>query len=818
MEAERWRQISELAALAAEMAAGEREALLAGHPELRNEVESLLRYGDESTGPLDRGSARQPAAPLAGQTLGAYRLIREIGHGGMGVVYLAERTDPQLKQTVAIKLARTAFQSDFFVRRFVEERQILARLEHPRIARLLDGGLSADGSPYLVMPYVEGKPLDVWCRERQPDLAARLELFLKICSAVKYAHENLVVHRDLKPANILVSAEGEPTLLDFGTARLLEAAAGSGQTRTALPMVTVRYASPEQIGGLAGSTRSDVYSLGVILYELLTGQWPYEEHTGAATQQMLAIVGADPIPPSRRGAGQGRELAGDVDAIALKSLEKAPERRYGSVGEFSDDLQRYLNGEPVQARTPSAAYRAGKFLRRHRWAASAVAVVGLSLAAATVVSVRQARIADRERVKAEETAKFLERLLGASRSGNVTPLASKGKDVKVVEVIDDASATVGKEFENTPEVEAGLRSTIASTYMALGEYDKAKPHVERAVTLTERLYGEKHAATARALTARGRLRMAAGEFAGARVDFQRSLVTMESQKSPDLPFHHSLLGEAAYRLADLQAARRHMEDSLAGMRKLFGTNHLATATLINNLAVITDEGGDAPAAFARYGEAASILRALPGPPPNLVHPLIGLQRGHLYRGEYAKAKAVCEEAYRVSAAQGGERNRNAATALIMLSLVKAHLGEIDAGAVAGRAAGIHREIYPKWHPEIARALTLQGRVLLLSGKTGDAESVLREAQESIRKVYPKANWRPAEAQLFWGFALAAGGRREEARAALDAALREFQAQLPVSHPRVEEAKRVRGCALDSNKPGRACLAGIHSPPLISPID
>ncbi|MBK7929445.1 MAG: serine/threonine protein kinase [Bryobacterales bacterium] len=817
MEAERWRQISELAAQAAEMAAGEREALLAGHPEARDEVESLLRYGDERTGPLDRGRTGGPAAPLAGQTLGAYRLIREIGHGGMGVVYLAERTDPQLKQTVAIKLARAAFRSDFFVQRFVEERQILARLEHPRIARLLDGGLTADGSPFLVMQYVEGQPLDVWCRERQPDLAARIELFLKICSAVKYAHENLVVHRDLKPANILVSAEGEPTLLDFGTARLLEAA-GSGQTRTALPMVTVRYASPEQIGGLAGTTRSDVYSLGVILYELLTGQWPYEEQTGAATQQMLAIVGSDPIAPSRRGAGHQRELAGDVDAIVLKSLEKAPEQRYGSVGEFGDDLQRYRNGEPVQARTPSAAYRVGKFLRRHRWAASAAAVVGLSLAAATVVSVRQARIAERERVKAEETAKFLERLLGASRSGNVTPLASKGKDVKVVEVIDDAAATVGKEFEKTPEVEAGLRSTIASTYMALGDYDKAKPHVERAVALAERLYGEKHAATARALTARGRLRMAAGEFAGARADFERGLVTMEEQKSPDLPFHHSLLGEAAYRLADLPAARRHMEDSLAGMRRLFGTNHLATATLINNLGVMTDEGGDAPAAFARYAEAALILRGLPGPPPNLVHPLIGLQRGHLYRGEYAKAKAVCEEAYRVAAAQGGEKNRNAATALIMMSLVKAHLGESDAEAVAGRAAGIHREIYPKGHPEIARALTFQGRVLLLSGKPGEAVRILREAHESLRKAYPKANWRPAEAQLFWGFALAAGGRRGEARAALDAALQEFQAQLPVSHPRVEEARRVRGCALDSNRPGKACLGGVHSPPLIGPIE
>lgn len=786
MDALRWKEISDLAAIAADTAPAEREALYRGRPDLRDEVESLLRFLEAGSGPLD--SLPSPASPqsLAGQQIGAYRILRELGQGGMGEVWLARRSDPQLEQLVALKLARVSFQSEFFARRFIEERQILARLEHANIARLLDGGLTDGGAPYLVMQYVEGVPLDEWCATNELDTAGRIQLFLKVCAAVQYAHEHLVVHRDLKPANILVTAEGEPMLLDFGTARLTETSEQSGATQTALPMMTLRYASPEQVDGLSGTTRSDVYALGVVLYELLTGRWPYVDEP----VHLRVIAESEPIAPSKVNGERARELAGDLDSILLKALEKKPARRYGTVAQLADDLRRYLAGEPVTARNATWSYRTGKFLRRHRWSAAAAAVLVLTLGVATGVSLRQARIAERERAKAEAVAGFVERLLGASRSGGVTPLASRGRDLRVVEVIDDAAKSVGDEFKDNPEVEAGLRSTIASTYMALGQNREAAPHVERAVALAESAHGENHAATARALTARGRLRMAAGNYAGAQDDFNRALRTLTMLGSPDLPFLHSLMGEGAYRTGDLKSARQHFEASLAGMRLSFGTKHLATATLINSIGVIADEEGDAPAAERYFQEAADILRAMPGPPGNTVYPLFGLQRVHFLRGELDRAKLIGEEAYRIALRQGGETHRTTATALSVLSLTKAHLSERDAENGARKAVQICQAVYPAGHLEIARASNFLARVLLINGKPAEAESLLREAYAMARNVYPKPNWRPAESLLFLGQALAAQGRLEEGRQSAQAGLREFETVFPGGHPRVDEARRV----------------------------
>lgn len=792
MDPARWNEISRLAAAAAETGGAEREALLAAHPELRAEVESLLTFLDEGSGPLDAPLplAAEPADP--GRRIGPYEILRELGRGGMGVVYLARRSGAGFEQTVALKLAQAAFQSEFFLRRFLDERQILARLEHPNIARLLDGGVTTDGAPYLVIQYVEGVPLDAWCHSRGASLNERLALFLKICAAVEYAHEHLVVHRDLKPANILVTPAGEPMLLDFGTARLIEDTAPSGTTRTAAPMLTLRYASPEQVRGLAGATRSDVYSLGVILYELLTGCWPYPLGSDGLPAQLRAIAEADPITPSRAqtSLARRRELRGDLDSILLKALDKDPARRYGAAAQFADDLRRALRREPVLARPLTWRYRAGRFLLRHRWAATAAALVLLTLSGATAYSLRQARIADRERIKAEQVAMFVERLMGASRSGQVSPLARRGRDLKVVELVDEAGRTVGDEFKDRPEVEAGLRSTIASTYLAMGLRAEAAPHVEQAVRLAESVYGPNHPATARAWNARGRLRLASGEYEGAVNDFRAAARVLESVRSPDLPFAQSLLGEALYRTADLAGARQQIEASLAGMRQQFGENHVATSTLINNLAVITDDLGDFAASERYFGEAANVLRAQPGPPGNLVYPLVGLQRFHLFRGEYAQAKALCEEAHRVTLAAGGPNHPNTAVALTVLALVKAHLGESDAEPLARQAVAIQRAAYPAGHIEISRALTFLGRVLLKTGDARGAESVLREALDIARKVFPKPNWRPAESQAFLAAALAAQGRAAEAAPLFDSAA-EMAEVLPATHPRLAELRSLR---------------------------
>lgn len=792
MDSARWKQISDFASAVAETEPSEREQLLASRPELREEVESLLGYLEADSGPLDRPVPLPGAAPGQDRRIGPYRILGELGRGGMGIVLLAERDEVGFGHRVALKLARACFQSEFFTRRFLDERRILAQLEHPQIARLLDGGVTDDGTPYLVMPYVEGVSIDSWRQKHHASPAECIALLLKVCSAVAYAHEHLIVHRDLKPGNILVNAAGEPVLLDFGTARLLDHAEPTGLTATALPMITPRYASPEQARGLAGSIRGDVYSLGVILYELLTGEWPYVADGTGTPAILRAVAESEPIRPSRRTQDPARRrvLSGDLDAILLKALNKNPERRYASVLEFAADLRRHLAQQPVEARSPTFSYRAGRYLVRNKWQALAAAVALASLTSATVYSFRQAQLADREREKAVQVAQFLENLLGASRTGGVSPLASGGRELKVVDVIESAAAKTGEEFRDSPDIEVGLRATIGSALMALGEAAKARPHVERAVELSERLYGDNHAVTTRALTARGRLRMANGDYAGAQADLERTLAWHAASSHPDLPFQHSLLAESYFRRADLAGARRHFAAALAAMRRQFGDRHITTATMINNLGAVEDDAGDAEGAQKHFAEAAAILRALPGPPGNLVYPLFGLQRGHFFRGDYQQAKAISLEAYRQATKTGGNRHPNTLAAAFQLALAMAHLGDDGSESLARETLSIARATLPAAHIEISRGLTTFGRILIIRGKHAEAAAALREAYTIARKVYPKQNWRPAESQVFLGAALASLGQTDQAAEVLRQGLAEMRASLPESHPRVAEARRI----------------------------
>lgn len=413
---EQWPRVKELFAAAVELPLGERAALLDrdchGDDALRREVESLLQADAQTETfieepafaiPRDLLDEERGEENFAGRQFGAYRVIREIGRGGLGNVYLAARADDQYQKEVAIKLVRRGLDTDDILRRFCGERQILAQLDHPNIARLIDAGSTEEGLPYFVMEYVAGQPIDRYCDGRQFSTHKRLELFRTVCAAVTYAHQRLVIHRDLKPSNILVTEEGVPKLVDFGIAKVLHADDPlAAQTMTGIRVMTPEYASPEQVRGLAITTSTDIYSLGVLLYELLTGQRPYRLTTRTSEEIAHAVTDQVPERPSTTVArnlksqiSNFKSLKGDLDNIVLMALRKEPERRYASVEQFSEDIRRHLEGRPVIAHRDTVGYRAGKFVRRHKAGVLATAVVVITLLAGLAATLREKRRAER---------------------------------------------------------------------------------------------------------------------------------------------------------------------------------------------------------------------------------------------------------------------------------------------------------------------------------------------------------------------------------------------------------------------------------------
>lgn len=433
MTPEHWVRVKELFGEAVARAPGPREVFLsaacAGDEELKREVEGLLRAHEAAGGFLEASVIAPPLdeeAPPIRERIGPYSILGELGHGGMGTVYLAGRADDQYTKRVAIKLVRHGADSTFVLRRFRNERQILAGLTHPNIAGLLDGGTTEDGLPYIVMEYVEGEPINTYCDSRRLSVSERIGVFRTVCGAVQYAHQNLIVHRDIKPGNILVTRDGIPKLLDFGVAKLLEpvlGGPGEEQTATQARMMTPAYASPEQIRGQSITTATDVYSLGVLLYVLLTGRRPYRLETGAPEELTRAVLEQEPSRPStavlrtesvpsgangtpltpedvsrvREGSPERlrRRLSGDLDTIVLKALRKEPTRRYATALQLSEDLRRHLEGRTVSARRDTPWYRTRKFVARHRAGVAASLLAALAILGALGVAVERARAARR---------------------------------------------------------------------------------------------------------------------------------------------------------------------------------------------------------------------------------------------------------------------------------------------------------------------------------------------------------------------------------------------------------------------------------------
>ena len=769
-------------------------------PALVGEVQALLAAHDRAEGILEASPVPRPlgarAAPPTDpqRRIGPYRVVREIGRGGMGVVYLAERDDGQYHRRVAVKLLRASPDADELHRRFLGERQILASLDHPNIAQLLDGGITEGQLPYLVMEYVEGLPITTYCDRHRLGLDERLRLFLDVCAAVRHAHQNLVVHRDLKPGNIFVTDDGRVKLLDFGIAKLLNPGlAGLVQpvTRTEFRVMTPEYASPEQIRGEPLSTASDVYSLGVVLYELLAGRRPYRLTTGSPRELATVIgereperpssiatsvVGDDPAAdPRAAAAARGttpdrlrRSLQGDLDAIVMMALRKEPRRRYGTAERLARDIERFLDGRPVLAHRGSRVYRMRRFVARHRGSAVAAAIVVISLVGGSAVALWQgaAARADRDRAAAalresEDVTRFLVGLFEAS-----DPLEHGATAIGVRDLMQRASLHV-EELGEQPLVQARMLQVMGRVYRNLADHDTSRRLLERSLAIrAAALDSTDPDVTATLLDLAASLRHQ-NRFPDAEAAARRGLrlrLLAGGDHQPDAAeFLLELSGLAVYRAA-LGAADSLAVEAVALRRRDLRPTDPLLASALERHAATRRRLGRSDEAERLLREALAIYsgRDSSGPSANATRlrlaDMISQDRDDRDEAEALYRRAVSD----LRARLGPEHPRAMYAANDYAGFLTMH-GRVREAEPIVRANldGMVRTFGPD-HPSTASQRGLVARVVALVGRFAEAESLSRSALDTYERIYGRGSNAYIGGVTTLGRNLAAAGRLAEA--------------------------------------------------------
>ncbi len=748
----RWARVEALFDEALALADAERAAFLtetcAGDDGLRRTVERLLVADGAGPGLLDTPITGPAAAVLAGaardlpppaliedERVGPYRVKGVLGRGGMGVVYRAERADGAYEQEVALKVVGGPV-AGALAERFLRERQILARLAHPGIARLLDGGMTRDGRPWLAMERVQGEPLSAWVGRVRPDVDARLGLFLAVCDAVQYAHRSLVVHRDLKPSNILVEADGRPRLLDFGIARLMDQesdAARPDLTRAGMLVLTPEYAAPEQLRGEPATTAVDVYALGAILYELLAGRRPFEGR-GGTLEDVLRLAREDPPPPSRavRNPRLRRRLEGDLDTIVARALHREAARRYPSVEALAEDVRRHLGGLPVTARPDTLGYRAGRYVLRHRLGLGAAAAVLLALVGGLTTTMWQARAARLEAARARAVGDFLFSLFEAA-----DPEANRGVVPDARELLDRGAARVDSLGPDAgPEVRVDMLTTLGLLYQKLGAYPQSDSLLTRAAEEARAHLGRDDR-TAAALTALGVLAVDEG-----RLDAD-SLLREGLEMRRELGAPDTLLAESLGALGTLEGTRGHLDTALALHRRALaldrgaqGTASPRVATDLNNVGLALDGLGRIDEAEAALRDALRIRRELYGE----THPLVAMSLTNLAaplggRGDLAEAEALNRKALEIRRRTLGEEHPDVARSLDQLALYVDRQGRwAEADSLYREALAMRRRLLGDEHPDVAATMNNLATVRYRRGDWAGAVAMQAEVVDIWRRT------------------------------------------------------------------------------------
>ena len=855
MDPDRWQRLSPLLDALLELEPGPRAQSLAAlredDPALADDLEGLLGLEEGQEDFLSEPVVSQLPLARANAVIGPYRLERMIGEGGMGQVWLASRADGLYERRVALKLLRPGLADPNLRLRFTRERQILARLEHAHIARLLDAGISSDQQPYLALDYVDGEPITDWCRLREPSVEARLRLFLQVCEAVSHAHANLIVHRDLKPSNILVTPLDEVRLLDFGIAKLLDTPdVGSEGTRTDVRAFTLHYAAPEQIRGEPVTTMTDIYSLGVVLYEMLAGCKPYRPRRLSDAEWEEAILSADPMRPSmalQRGGDavtgnegahtatirpqaqlrrDARRIAGDLDNIVLKAMSKAPEQRYSSVEALAQDIGRHLDGRPVRARPQALAYRVRKYVARHRWALGTGTAIAAVLVAALAVVLWQAEQAVQQAERARALQTFM---VGLFENAGSTP---GGAPLDIRRLLDDGVRRGELELAQQPVALAELLGVIARLRAGLGDYAQAlalQQHQDaliagiaspppglrlQAVTdmgRTRRLLGQAQACTAAmqplqplALREQERLpslaadfhsqlarcRRDTGDIEAARAGFQRALALRRS-----VPQHEAGVVESLSDLAGLRAATgdsalalREQHAALDLLRRSVGARHPQAIDILRSTCALHRDLGDLRAAEADCREALELALEIRGAQH---HATVDVRRqlGALLvdDGRLGEAEVIFRDAHAWLLARLGNRHSDVARNANSLAIVAWERGDF-AAALAGlrQATAIWRET---GHDALlATALFNQARVLHETGDQGRAAELLQESLRLRSERFGADHGLVGATLRLVGEVETARGRHAEALAALRRAVALTSASYGPAHPVTRRAE------------------------------